>query len=134
MCVCMHVCMCVCKYDSLITVMTLYHMTLPSSSCSAIAFLMEKMPLKFILNHQLSFVMALLYILLDLINEVSSGTVTYAKKHLRKLLELCNSPLKEEDKVTLGAIQEKSFHLVSRHLVKEVISPNENVRKEVGVS
>ena len=27
--------------------------------------------------------------------------------------------------------QEKSFHLVSRHLVKEVISPNENVRKQV---
>ena len=99
--------------------------------CSAIAFLMEKMPLKFVLNHQLFFVMALLYVLLDLINEVSSGTVTVAKKLLRKLLELCNSPLKEEDKAVLGGVQEKSFHLVSRHLVKEVISPNENVRKEV---
>ena len=95
---------------------------------------MEKMPLKFVLNHQLSFMMALLYILLDLINEVSSGTVTYAKKNLKKLLELCNSPLKEEDKTALGSLQEKSFHLVSRHLVKEVISPNENVRKEVGVA
>jgi len=29
--------------------------------------------------------------------------------------------------------QEKSFHLVSRHLVKEVISPNENVRKQVHI-
>ena len=94
---------------------------------------MEKMPLKFVLNHQLFFVMALLYVLLDLINEVSSGTVTAAKKLLRRLLELCNSPLKEEDKPALGVVQEKSFHLVSRHLVKEVISPNENVRKEVSV-
>ena len=31
----------------------------------------------------------------------------------------------------LSGVQEKSFHLVSRHLVKEVISPNENVRKQV---
>ncbi len=92
---------------------------------------MEKMPLKFILTHQLSFVMALLYVLQDLINKVSSGTVAVAKKNLRKLLELCNSPLREEDKKALGSAQEKSFHVVSRHLVKEVISPNENVRKEV---
>jgi len=100
--------------------------------CSAIAFLMEKMPLKFILTHQLSFVMALLYVLQDLINKVSSGTVGVAKKNLRKLLELCNTPLKEEEKKTMASVQEKSFHMVSRHLVKEVISPNENVRKEVG--
>ncbi len=104
------------------------------SSCSAIAFLIEKMPLRFVLTHQLFFVMALLYVLLDLINEVSSGTVTVAKKLLRKLLEVCNAPLREEQQgAKLGAAQEKAFHLVSRHLVKEVISPNENVRKEVGV-
>lgn len=30
-------------------------------------------------------------------------------------------------------MQEKSFHAVARHLVKEVISPNENVRKQVRV-
>lgn len=101
-------------------------------SCSAITFLIDKMPLKFVLNHQQSFVMALLYVLLDLINEVSSGTVTNAKKLLKKLLELCSSPLREEDRASLGAIQEKSFLQVSRHFVKEVISPNESVRKEVG--
>ncbi len=118
---------CCTKCDNLLCGM----LTLQSSRCSAIAFLMEKMPLKFVLNHQLFFVMAQLYVLLDLINEVSSGTVTVAKKLLRKLLKLCNSPLKEEDKASLAVVQEKSFHLVSRHLVKEVISPNENVRKEV---
>ena len=77
--------------------------------------------------------MALLYVLLDLINEVTLGTITASKKLLWRLLELCNSPLKEEDRPALGMVQEKLFHLVSRHLVKEVISPNENVRKEVGV-
>ena len=74
--------------------------------------------------------MALLYVLLDLINKISSGTVAVANRNLRKLLELCNSPLKE-DKKAIGAVQEKSFHIVCRHLVKEVISPNENVRKAV---
>ncbi len=108
--------------------------SLSPRSCTSISFLVDKMPLMFVLNHQLSFVMAFLYVLLDLINEVSSGTVTLAKKHLKKLLEVCNTPLKEEDKATLGPVQEKSFHLVSRHLVKEVISPNENVRMEVGVA
>ena len=32
---------------------------------------MEKMPLKWVMNHQLTFVMALLFVLLDLSNEIS---------------------------------------------------------------
>ena len=47
---------------------------------------MEKMPLKWLLVHQLTFVMAFLYVLLDLTNEVSSGTVTLAKDYMDKLL------------------------------------------------
>ena len=49
-----------------------------------------------------------------------------------KLLTLCNTPL-GQDKGALSGVQEKSFHAVARHLVKEVISPNENVRKQVRV-
>ena len=47
---------------------------------------MEKMPLKWLLVHQLTFVMALLFVLLDLTSEVSSGTVTLAKEYMDKLL------------------------------------------------
>ena len=75
--------------------------------------------------------MALLYVLLDLTNEVSSGTVARAKEHMNKLLSLCNSPLQDEDKASLASVQEKASFAVSRHLVKEVISPNEHVRKQV---
>ena len=57
-----------------------------SSSCNVIHFLMEKMPLKWLLVHQLTFVMAFLYVLLDLTNEVSSGTVTLAKDYMDELL------------------------------------------------
>ncbi len=41
---------------------------------------MEKMPVKWMMNHQLSFLMALMFILLDLTNEVSSGTVSQASQ------------------------------------------------------
>ena len=57
-----------------------------SPSCNVIHFLMEKMPLKWLLVHQLTFVMAFLYVLLDLTNEVSSGTVTLAKNYMDELL------------------------------------------------
>ena len=59
-------------------------------SCTVIHFLMEKMPLKWLLVHQLTFVTAFLYVLLDLTNEVSSGTVTLAKEYIDKLLTQVN--------------------------------------------
>ena len=43
----------------------------------------------------------------------------------------CNNAMSASVQSAEGVAQEKSFHLVSRHLVKEVISPNENVRKQV---
>ena len=149
----------------------------PSPSCIAIGFLVEKMPLKWILSHQLCFAMALMFVLLDLTGEVSAGTIKRAKQLMDKLLIRCNTPLPDDLKVqelwetgkqesilfpsppslthfpashlfllhhylssvlpspspksSLTAAQEKSFHQVTRHLVKEVISPNENVRKQV---
>ncbi len=99
-------------------------------SCSAILFLMEKMPLKWVISHQLTFVMALLYVLLDLTNEVSSGTMDRTKEYMDKLLSLCNSQLPTEE-AELTSVQEKATFAVCRHLVKEVISPNEHVRKQV---
>ena len=59
------------------------------------------MPLKWVMNHQLAFLMALMFVLLDLTNEVSSGTVTQAKELMEQLLSLCNSPLPNEKEVWL---------------------------------
>ncbi|XP_064401908.1 transformation/transcription domain-associated protein-like isoform X2 [Halichondria panicea] len=100
-----------------------------NGGCSAILFLMEKMPLKWVISHQLTFVMALLYVLLDLTNEVSSGTMDRTKEYMDKLLSLCNSQLPTEE-AELTSVQEKATFAVCRHLVKEVISPNEHVRKQ----
>lgn len=91
--------------------------------CLAIAFLAEKMPLKWILNHQQVIIMALMYVLLDLSNEVSfvvnfnllhtyvhvvsyyylqvsSGTVDQAKKLIDKILRQCNKPLMDDEQVS----------------------------------
>ena len=70
---------------------------------------MEKMPLKWVMGHQLSFVMALMFVLLDLTNEVSSGTVSQASELMEKLLTLCNSPLPEEKTVCICVSMNHTF-------------------------
>ena len=42
-----------------------------SGGCSALAYLVEKMPLKWITNQQLIFLMTLMFVLQDLTNDVS---------------------------------------------------------------
>ena len=57
------------------------------------------MPLKWVMGHQLTFVTALMFVLLDLTGEVSSGTVAQASQLMEHLLKLCCNPLAEELKV-----------------------------------
>jgi hypothetical protein len=54
-----------------------------------------------------------------------------AKTTLEQLLVRCATPLKEEEKTEeLLAAQDKSFHMVTHDLVREVTSPNSTVRKQ----
>lgn len=64
------------------------------------------------------------------IPQVSSGTLDRARNLMKRILELCNTPL-EQGSEAMKMVQQRSFHSVTRHLVKEVISSNENVRKQV---
>ena len=50
-----------------------------SFRCLTISFLSEKMPLKWLMNHQQVIIMALMYVLLDLSNEV--GNLKYVSVH-----------------------------------------------------
>ena len=52
---------------------------------------MKTMPLKWIIEHQLSFVYALMFVMMDLTDEVSAGTVDLAKEILEKLIRQCNT-------------------------------------------
>ncbi|RWS22181.1 transformation/transcription domain-associated protein-like protein, partial [Leptotrombidium deliense] len=62
--------------------------------CIAIKFLFERMTLKWVFNHQYLFLKALLFVMLDLTGEVSSGAVDIAKSNLEKMLTLCGQPIK----------------------------------------
>lgn len=54
-----------------------------------------------------------------------------AKTTLEQLLVRCATPLKDEEKTDeLLSAQDKSFHMVTHDLVREVTSPNSTVRKQ----
>ncbi|KAF7204722.1 transformation/transcription domain-associated protein isoform X1 [Nothobranchius furzeri] len=97
----------------------------------SIKFLMERLPLIWVLQNQLTFLKALLFVMMDLTGEVSNGAVAMAKTTLEQLLVRCATPLKDEEKTDeLLAAQDKSFHMVTHDLVREVTSPNSTVRKQ----
>ncbi|XP_070565955.1 transformation/transcription domain-associated protein-like isoform X2 [Ptychodera flava] len=100
--------------------------------CIAIKFLMEKMSMRWVLQHQFMCLKALLFVMMDLQGEVSSGALDMARSNLENLLTKCASPLNEKDAkdVGLGAAQKKSFYEVTRELVREVTSPNQTVRDQ----
>uniref|UniRef100_A0A803SSS7 Transformation/transcription domain associated protein n=1 Tax=Anolis carolinensis TaxID=28377 RepID=A0A803SSS7_ANOCA len=97
----------------------------------SIKFLMERLPLIWVLQNQQTFLKALLFVMMDLTGEVSNGAVAMAKTTLEQLLIRCATPLKDEEKAEdILAAQEKSFHHVTHDLVREVTSPNSTVRKQ----
>ena len=107
--------------------------------CIAIKFLFERMDLRWVFLLQFHFLKALLFIMMDLTGEVSSGAVDMAKSNLEKMLTLCAEPIPTPETMTeeeeiklkeLKAIQEKSLHDVIHELVRQVTSPNTYVREQ----
>lgn len=99
--------------------------------CIAIKFLFERMAFKWVLEHQYVFLKALLFVMMDLTGEVSSGAVDMAKANLEKMLLLCAAPLTDQSPTEdLSAVQKKSLHDVTHELVRQVTSPNSTVREQ----
>lgn len=112
--------------------------------CIAIKFLFERMTLKWVLQHQFVFVRALLFVLMDLTGEVSSGAIDMAKINLEKLLTLCATPITPStppsdtngqsngpDNSALIEAQNKSLNEVTQELIRQLTSSNTLVRQEV---
>jgi transformation/transcription domain-associated protein len=93
--------------------------------------MLDKMPLIWLLEHQLKFISALLYVMFDLTDEVSYGTVSIAKDCLERLLRQCNSPLKTGGSNETEVLQAKVFPQVAERLVQESIALNQTVREQV---
>ncbi len=115
--------------------------------CIAIKFLFERMDLRWVYHHQFNFLKALLFIMMDLTGEVSSGAVDMARSNLEKMLTLCAKPVpvpkkedgSDDDELTeeqeaelreLRELQSKSLHDVIHELVRQVTSPNNYVREQ----
>ena len=97
--------------------------------CIAIKFLFERMDLRWVFQHQFSFLKALLFVMMDSTGEVSSGAVDMAKSNLEKMLQLCATPL-DPDAYQLKEVQDKSLADVIHELVRQVTSPNNFVRDQ----
>ncbi len=88
------------------------------------------MPLKWLLEQQFAFLRALLFVIMDLTNEVSSGAIDLSKNILEELIVKCCKPLQPSHQ-HLDDIQKASIKSVLHELVREVTSPNKLVREQV---
>jgi len=102
--------------------------------CIAIKFLFERMATKWVLNHLFLFLKALIFVMMDLTDEVSNGTIDMAKGNIEKMLRVCVNPVISEGNTELIEAQNKSLYEVTRELVKQVTSPHTIVREQAMAS
>lgn len=109
--------------------------------CMVIEFLIQKMPLKWLLIHLLPFVKALCFVISDLNEGIGNGTMGEAKENLNKLLRVCfeqkNSDLEttltcefENEHLEIYQVQKNEAERVVRELMLFVSSPRTMLRKE----
>jgi transformation/transcription domain-associated protein len=98
--------------------------------CIAINFMFERCALKWVYEHMFTFLKALLFVMMDLTSEVSSGALDMAKNNLEKMLIVCvTEPPEGSDQATKD-LQKKALHEVTHELVRQVTSPHTMVREQ----
>ncbi|KAK1124236.1 hypothetical protein K0M31_006611 [Melipona bicolor] len=98
--------------------------------CIAIKFLFEKMATKWVLNHMFVFLKALMFVMMDLTEEVSNGAIDMAKANLEKMLRVCVNPGIQDNNTELIEAQNKSLYEITHELVRQVTSPHTLVREQ----
>lgn len=102
--------------------------------CIGIKFLFGRMATKWVLNHLFMFLKALLFVMMDLTEEVSNGAIDMAKENLEMMLRVCADPGIQEGKAELIEAQNKSLYEVTCELVRQVTSPHTIVREQAMAS
>ncbi|XP_054724829.1 transformation/transcription domain-associated protein-like [Uloborus diversus] len=97
--------------------------------CFAIKTLLEKCHPRWIYSHMYSFLKALLFVMMDLTGEVSSGAVDMAKNNLELMLKNYCKPCKTND-LTLVEVQKKAISELVQELVRQLTQPNNCVREQ----
>ncbi|KAI4484537.1 hypothetical protein M0804_007103 [Polistes exclamans] len=102
--------------------------------CIAIKFLFERMATKWVLNHLFVFLKALMFVMMDLTEEVSNGAIDMAKANLEKMLRVGVNPGIQDGNKELIEVQNKSLYEVTHELVRQVTSPHTLVREQAMAS
>ncbi|XP_017777683.1 PREDICTED: transformation/transcription domain-associated protein isoform X2 [Nicrophorus vespilloides] len=98
--------------------------------CHAIQFMVERCARKWVYEHMFTFLKALLFVMMDLTGEVSSGALDMAKNNLEKMLiVLVTPPPENADKLTRD-VQIKALCKVTHELVRLVTSSHTMVREQ----
>lgn len=101
--------------------------------CIAIKFMFERCALKWVYENMFSFLKALLFVMMDLTGEVSSGALDMAKDNLQKMLIVCVTPPPEGSDEATKDLQLDALRKVTHELVRQVTSPHKMVREQVSV-
>lgn len=110
------------------------------SGCLIINFLSNKMPLIWTLQQCYLFMRSIMFILVSVTGEISSGAIDVAKINLENLIKLCFTKLNSSMFATqnegqntltqLNELQTKCLSDVLRELIRQTTSPNNYVRTE----
>lgn len=94
--------------------------------CYAIQFLYKTMSITWLLNHMYVIVRALLFVIMDLTGDVSSGTLDLVKESLSDIVIKCARPVDPKTQ----PIQSKALLQVGDELVRNIASANTWLRDE----
>lgn len=98
--------------------------------CIAIKFMFEKCAKKWVFEHMFTFLKALLFVMMDLNGEVSSGACDMAKTNLEKMLNVLVAPLPDGADQATKDMQKEACSKVTHELVRQVTSPHVMVREQ----
>ncbi|XP_066149283.1 transcription-associated protein 1 isoform X2 [Euwallacea fornicatus] len=102
--------------------------------CIAIKFMFEKCALKWVYEHMFTFLKALLFVMMDLTGEVSSGALDMARENLQKMLLVLVTPPPEGSDKETKSLQGDALQKVTHELVRQVTSPHKMVREQAMAS
>lgn len=100
--------------------------------CIAVKFMCENMSPEWVYRHVFAFLKGVLFIMMDLTGEVSSGAIDQATQNLEKLVMVCvTPPAGVELEPEVMALQKRALNEILPELVLQITSPHLLVRQEV---
>lgn len=105
--------------------------------CIAIKFMIDRMAPEWVYKHVFTFLKALLFVMMDLTGEVSSGAVDMATMNLECLVRVCvtgppGTPVDPEGE--LAALRARALNDILQELVLQVTSSHLIIRQQVSIT